>query len=189
MEAHVKTTDVTGGVEWRPGEWKITSAATFAQERLRSTTDNIVDPTALNAALADPDPATAFNPFGDGSYTNPSTLDAIRTRETFSTRSSLRSVNLIAVRAGAVAVGRTDATLTLGGDYRDQSFSSWNRATLRSTPLSSDLQRSVSAAFAELRSPLPKRIEVSSRLAGSTTATSGMQARPGMACPGKRWTA
>jgi outer membrane receptor protein involved in Fe transport len=159
-EAHVRTTDITGGLEWRPGAWKITTAATYAAERLRSTTDNIVDSAALNAALADPDPATAFNPFGDGSHTNPATLEAIRTRGAFSARSSMKSASLIAVRPLA-SLWDAEVVLTAGADYRDHAFSSRNRATLSAPQLSSDLQRSISSAFAELRIPLSERIEVS----------------------------
>ena len=52
--------------------------AAFVREKQNYVSRNYVNLTAAELALADPNPATAFNPFGDGSFTNPATLQAIR---------------------------------------------------------------------------------------------------------------
>ena len=45
-------------------------------ESMRYSGANQVDQKALRAALSDGNPETAFNPFGDGSNTNPATIEA-----------------------------------------------------------------------------------------------------------------
>ena len=57
--------------------WKLSLYGNYAQERENQFNGGQVDQAALAAALADPDPATAFNPFGDGSNTNPATLRSL----------------------------------------------------------------------------------------------------------------
>lgn len=54
--------------------WQATLSEAYGRQSLRSDEYAQADPDTLNAYLADPDPATAFNPFG---ATNPQTLAAI----------------------------------------------------------------------------------------------------------------
>src|SRR5690606_22650940 len=97
--------------------------------------------------LADPDPARAFNPFGDGSHTAASTLEAIRTEQRNLARSDLRSFSVLADRplfeppAGAAkpahGAARRDGRLRRKLSRGPQSFG-----------------RRVAAAFTELSVPL-----------------------------------
>lgn len=117
---------------------------------------NIVNSAALALALADTNPLTAFNPFGDGANTNPETIGRIRgynnTVSKFVVESASATVNgPIAALAGG------EIMLAAGAEYRDESLSN------ASTALQSGLQpthsrllfgRSVSSAFSELIVPI-----------------------------------
>ncbi|MGH8425366.1 MAG: TonB-dependent receptor plug domain-containing protein, partial [Pseudomonas fluorescens] len=60
-----------------PSNWKATLSTSWGQEKL-DYTSSFPDLDAIDVALADPNPETAFNPFGDGSNTNPATLATLR---------------------------------------------------------------------------------------------------------------
>ncbi len=87
--------DVTVGLEQRLGDWIATASVGYASERTRSRVSNQVNGSALNAVLARSDPKTAFNPFGDGSHTNPATLEEIRGSSESTYHSSISSGNLL----------------------------------------------------------------------------------------------
>jgi len=68
---------ITGGPTFElGGGWSAEAFFSYGEDRERSGLNN-VNATALAAALSDPNPATAFNPFGDGSNTNPATLASL----------------------------------------------------------------------------------------------------------------
>jgi iron complex outermembrane receptor protein len=54
-------------------EWEVTVFGSVGENNERAFFPSM-NTAAVNAALADPNPATALNPFGDGTYTNPATL-------------------------------------------------------------------------------------------------------------------
>lgn len=58
-------------------DWLLSFHASHGKTDTERESGPQIQTAALNAALADPDPATAFNPFGDGSFTNPATLAQI----------------------------------------------------------------------------------------------------------------
>jgi outer membrane receptor protein involved in Fe transport len=152
-DADVKTGNLIAGLDWDgPGDWKVRGSAGYSFEREHQTIDGYANPGALTAALKDPNPTTAFNPFGDGSYTNPATLARIRTSTLYTGNSSLKLFQLHAggpilpVPGGAVK-------LAVGLDYRDQVFNSNVVPIDPSQALRSDLGRHVIAGFAELRVP------------------------------------
>lgn len=104
------------------------------------------------AALDDPNPATAFNPFGDGSHTNPDTVSRIRGTTSFSGTSDLWTAQ--AVAEGPVwRLPGGDMRLAVGAEYRRQEFSSTGRETTGALN-KAQYNRDLSAAFAELRVPL-----------------------------------
>lgn len=125
------------------GDWRIQAYGSYSQEDSRQTLFNNINQTALAAALADPDPATAFNPFGDGSNTNPATIEMIRTSTDFSRKSTVRSANLVAdgtlfdLPGGAVK-------LAVGADYRTEEFGT----------SATSFDRRVAALFGEVRVPI-----------------------------------
>jgi outer membrane receptor protein involved in Fe transport len=118
---------------------------------LRSIVDNQVNSTALSAALADPNPATAFNPFGDGSHSNPATIDKIRLAQRDRARSLISAVNLVG-----------DGTLMklVSGPVRLAAGAEWRNEELERSSVgikvrpSTTYGRIVRSAFAELSVPL-----------------------------------
>ena len=116
----------------------------------------LYDPSALATAVADSNPQTAFNPFGDGSNTNPATLANIGETGLFHLSSSLWSAGFMST-GPLFGEDSHSPRLSLGAEYRLQSFATVNRVlpvqTLTSTPTDS-LARNVQTAFSELRIPL-----------------------------------
>ncbi len=69
----------TLGITARLGAgWEATLSESNGSQSLSDDEFNVPDPVQLAAALADSNPATAFDPFGDGSFTSPATLALIR---------------------------------------------------------------------------------------------------------------
>ncbi len=127
-------------------DWNATLSAGLGVERLRFEISNLFDQAALDAALADPDPLTAFDPFGDGSNTNPATLEAIRTSHVDRADSKLRTVNLIA-DGPVLEMPAGNARLAVGLERRQESLQ-------RNGISSQSFGRRVESAFAELSLPL-----------------------------------
>ncbi len=118
----------------------------------------------LKTALADNDPLTAFNPFGDGSHTNPATLEAIRASRRSQVNSDIRVISAVAdgplfdMPMGTVrlAIGAEQRNETLQHRLAESEYASFGRQ--------------VSSAFAEISMPLvgdadeprsPPRVELS----------------------------
>ncbi len=133
-------------------DWALKVAGSYAEERNNVYSLNNVNNTALTAALADTNPATAFNPFGDGSNTNPDTLNRIR--GTQFNRANSRIETAFAIADGPVfAMWGGDAKVAIGTDYRDESLSI--DTVVNGTPtFLGELSRQVSSGFAELVLPL-----------------------------------
>jgi outer membrane receptor protein involved in Fe transport len=133
-------------------KWELTTGVSFGQERVRYRNTGQVNSAALAAALADPDPTTAFNPFGEGSNTNPATLADIAAVQTNSSRSRSWSGNVIAhgslfdLPGGAVR-------LAIGADYRTEKVVTSQDVTGLVLPGTST-KREVTAGFAELAIPI-----------------------------------
>jgi iron complex outermembrane receptor protein len=127
-------------------DWHARLAGTYAEERMHWRGENFIDHAALAAAVADPNPATAFNPFGDGSHTNAATLAAIRAIQQERSVSTLRNFSATA-DGGLFEMRGGPAKLAVGVDYRVENLES------RSTDFDS-LSRDIFAGFAEIAAPL-----------------------------------
>jgi len=128
--------------------WRLTVSGTHGRERMSYVGDNQPNAEMLAAALADPDPETAFNPYGDGAGTNPATLAAIRTARLEHARSGIAAVSFIA--DGTVAeISQGAVRLAVGGESRREEL---ERGTNVTPAMLFD--RSVQSAFAELSVPL-----------------------------------
>ncbi len=152
----VRSANASGGLEWHFGSsWSLTASGGYASERLRSVITNQVSNAALATALLDEDPATAFNPFGEGSNTNPATLESLRAHSSLTTDSSLTSGGLL-LDGTLKQLPGGDLTLSVGGDVREQSFESRaiSTASLAVSDVTSKRRRSIHSAFAELKVPL-----------------------------------
>lgn len=151
--AKVDTSNITLGVDFDSGEsWTITPYVSHALTNETIDATPFVDQVALSAALADSNPATAFNPFGDGSFTSPETLAAIRDDGYVKRKAGLLNINVTA-HGKAFHFADRDASLAVGADFREHSLKSYTKAgEAVGTDVTAD--RTVSAVYAELSIPL-----------------------------------
>jgi len=147
---NVQTLNATVGVRMHlPEQWHLVLTASHAQETENEVVSGQVDPAALQAAVSNPNPALAFDPFGSGGNTSASTLQALESRQSFRSRSQLWDFSttadgsLLSLPAGPVRAA-------LGIEYRDQRL--FIADSLYSP--SNDLRRQVRAGFAELAVPV-----------------------------------
>src|SRR3546814_16271356 len=107
------------GIEAGLGRWSIDLRGNYGRQTEESKLLNRVNSARLAVALADTDPATAYNLFGDGPSTNPETIDFIRGSTVSRNRARVWSASLRAegpldqIPAGEVRVA-------LGGEYLNE---------------------------------------------------------------------
>jgi len=150
----VNNLNVTLGLNIEAGaSWTVSLYGNYAQEKENQFLGGQLNQALLAAALADPDPATAFNPFGDGSNTNAATLKSLATGRRFYADSRLRTADITAdgpighLPGGAIK-------LALGIDHRNQVFDTISPASPVSEASRAALARNVAAAFGELTVPV-----------------------------------
>jgi iron complex outermembrane recepter protein len=102
--------------------WQATLSESYGRQSLRSDQYNLADPDALAASLADPNPATAFNPFGDGSNTSPETLAAIERVFPLHAVSTIEYTRLVA-DGSIFSMPAGDAKLAVGAERREEGLS------------------------------------------------------------------
>lgn len=150
----VNDLNVTLGLDMAVGAaWIVNLYANYAQERENQSVSGLINQDALNRALLDPNPQTAFNPFGDGSHTNAATLRTIATSGRFYMDSKLETVNMTADGPIARMPGG-DLKLALGADLRREIFATLVPANANSPLSETDDSRNVTSAFGEVRVPL-----------------------------------
>lgn len=147
----------SGSIDLDLGAWNLEGYAVTAGDEATRQFAGIVNRFYLNEALADSNPATAFNPFGDGSHTAPETLHRIAgwQSETGPYRQDSGGINL---QGPVLSLPGGDVRLAIGGELRHEEF---KYSTIRyvSTAQSqaavySDSSRKVGALYAELLVPL-----------------------------------
>ncbi len=108
------------GTRLQLGEtWEATLSESYGRQSLRSEEYNVVDQAVLQASLADPNPATAFNPFGSGSSTNPQTLAAIERVYPLHSVSTIEYTRLVA-DGSVFGMSGGDAKLAVGLERREE---------------------------------------------------------------------
>jgi iron complex outermembrane recepter protein len=113
----------TAGARLRIGDtWQAVLSESYGQQSLQSDEFSLADPAALAASLADPNPATAFDPFGAGSNTNPTTLAAIEQNYPLHAVSSIESTRLVADGA-LFGMPAGEAKLAVGVELRQEGLS------------------------------------------------------------------
>jgi outer membrane receptor protein involved in Fe transport len=126
--------------------WKVKLSESYGRDAMRYAGANTVNQIALRNALKDSKPETAFDPFGDGSNTNQTTIDAIRDTQRLQSRSEIQTTNFIA--DGTVFTLPTgSAKLAIGSEWRTESLE-------RSSTTVRQFDRTVKSAFTELAVPL-----------------------------------
>jgi outer membrane receptor protein involved in Fe transport len=149
----------TTSLHWTPGSWDLGVSATWGRQREDIEIYNLVNSAQLAAALADTNPATALNVFGNGTANNPATLEKLRgyyfTGGTYTMWSAALRADgpLFALPAG-------DLRLAVGSEHRREHYAAAPAAYYRSTltpvvqPGALDEHRDVTALYAELSMPL-----------------------------------
>jgi len=150
----------TAGLEARFDPWVIELRGTYGRDYERATLINRVNSARLAVALADPDPATAYNLFGDGPSTNPATIARIRG---FSDDAFVNKMWSTTLRADGplFALPAGDVRLAIGGEYREERYrdlgGTIDATTLTPVPYAPtplNGPRRVSAGYVELLVPL-----------------------------------
>jgi iron complex outermembrane receptor protein len=146
FDASAKSYTATTGAKIDLGDsWKLTASVSNGAERMAYQAVNGLDLDKVDSALADPDPATAFNPFGP---MTPEALDRVRLVQAETARSALTSGNLIA--DGVVGSwSQGSIRLAVGAEWRKEQL-------LRTVlgEVTGNFDRNVESAFAELSVPL-----------------------------------
>ncbi len=157
-DGETETLDLAARLRWDVGDrWQIEPLLSYARVASDHVRRNLVNVPALNAALASADPNVAFNPFGDGSFTNPATIASIRG---FGQSNLVSETWSVSVKADGplFRLPAGEARLALGADYRHEFFGidevSFTTTAAPSPSTSSKNDRNVEAAFAELLIPL-----------------------------------
>ncbi|MBJ7500008.1 MAG: TonB-dependent receptor [Sphingopyxis sp.] len=155
----VRGISAAAGLEQALGRWRVQLGGAYGRQKSRSDSINIPNRARLTAALAETNPATAFNIFGDGTANNPATIAAIRgsigSRDDFESWSA-------ALRADGplLRLPGGDVRLALGAEYRRERYfnltiNDLSRAAPSMTPLTGlPGPRHVRSAYAELFVPL-----------------------------------
>ncbi|MGC6331826.1 TonB-dependent receptor domain-containing protein [Rhizorhabdus sp. FW153] len=148
-----------GALEGRLGTWAGELRGSYGRQREQQQSLNIVNRARLAQTIADTNPATAYNLFGDGPQTPQSIIDYVRgssrtmgTSEQWSTAFKVDG-SLFDLPGGPVR-------LAAGVEYRHERYAARSiddRATLTPVPGASagfPLGRTVRAAFAEIIAPI-----------------------------------
>lgn len=156
---HVQGLTATGGAIIRFGAWRIDASGSYGRYEERSTYRNIVNTFRLAAALADSNPATAYNVFGDGQDTNPATIERVRGSRELRTHATVWSA---AVRADGPLFALPAGTVRLatGAEHRSESGNATDTIDIRQAGPSTEpfpglpAKRRIDALYGELLVPL-----------------------------------
>lgn len=150
----------TAGFVWDIGRWNVDARGSRGRQYERTTNYNRVNTARLAVALADTNPATAYNLLGDGSFTNPATINSIRGSLTTSDRGIVWSTSLRA-NGPLITLPAGDVSAAIGAEYRVENYifypniadiSTLTPTTTVPVPLPSP--RTVRAAYGELVVPI-----------------------------------
>lgn len=143
----------TAGATLRFGDtWRATVSESYGRQSLRTDEYNVADSDALAASLADPNPATAFNPFGPN---NPQTLAAIERDYPLHMTSLIESTGLVA-EGSLFRMPAGDAKLALGFERREEALFHDVADPLSPTQqtIPERYSRHIAALFSQLALPL-----------------------------------
>lgn len=131
--------------------WRVDVHGAYGREESFLGQTNVVDQIALSFALADPNPLTAFNPFGEGSNSPAATIDGIRGFSTIDAVSDIWTANVTA-NGPLFSIPGGDVSLAFGGDFRHEGLETSFLSSSGSTVGAFD--RNIYAVFGEVFIPL-----------------------------------
>jgi len=146
----------TAGAKLRMGDtWRVTVSESFGRQSLRSDQYNIADPISLAASLADTNPATAFDAFGEGSNTDPATLAAIERDFPLHEVARIESTRLVA-DGSLFRMPSGDAKIALGVERREETLSHdvTNPLDPAEETISESYDRHINSLFSQVALPL-----------------------------------
>jgi iron complex outermembrane recepter protein len=164
-----------GGLPDNPGEaqsWEATFGARFAlgaewkaeayvsygqsQDEVRRTQNLNTTPGGINAALANPDPALAFNPFGPGGISNAATVASIRNGQFVIQGDTDLTVAGVQADGALFALPAGEVRLAVGAEYRDEGLGGdlTSGSLVAPVHVPSDISRHVAAVFTEAFVPV-----------------------------------
>ena len=142
-------------------EWKAEAYVSYGQSKdeVRRTQNLNTTPGGINAALANPDPALAFNPFGAGGISNPATVAAIRNGQFVIQGDTDLTVAAVQADGALFALPGGDVRLALGAEYRDEGLGGnlTSGSLVAPTHVPSDISRHVAAVFTEAFVPIVRQ--------------------------------
>jgi len=135
--------------------WQATVSESYGRQTLRSDEYDTPDPAALAASLADPNAATAFDPFGAGSNTSPATLATIERDYPLHVLSSIESTRLVA-DGSLFSTPAGEAKLAVGVERREEKLSHdiANPMNPAEDTVPQSYARGISSVFSQLALPL-----------------------------------
>lgn len=120
-DAFQEVWQLAGGVDADLGSnWRLSSYVSYGRDT-EERTQYGVNNNQLAIALRDTSRATAFNPFGDGSFTNPTTLAKILGSGFVGTRSDLTDIGA-KIDGTLLSLPGGDVKLAVGGEYQKHKF-------------------------------------------------------------------
>jgi iron complex outermembrane receptor protein len=154
--AGIDTLNATVGLDFDAGAaWSVSTYASYVREKQNQLESGEINPNALALALADPNPLTAFNPFGDGSNTNAATLATLGTDYSLWLDSQVKTVDLTA--DGPVGkIAGVPLKLAVGSAWREEIYSTTviTPGIGGSAGNDHNADRNIVSAFAQLVAPV-----------------------------------
>ncbi|HEY0596820.1 TonB-dependent receptor [Sphingopyxis sp.] len=157
--AHVSAWSGNAGLEATVGRWRAELRGSYGVQRERNRSINIPNYYHLGQALADLDPATAYNLFGDGSVTPRATVERVRG---FNQSEGTSRVGSVALKLDGplFELPGGPARLAVGGEIRWERYNASSLNYDRSpAPVDGGsagfpINRRVAAGYAEVSLPL-----------------------------------
>ena len=156
LASHSTVYMATAGATIRLGaHWQMTVSESGGKQSLSNNEYGIANPAALATLLADPNPATAFDPFAANAAVNAGTVPAISQDYTLHSISAIESTDVVA-NGPVLRLPAGEAKLAVGFDRRTETLNfevPESTAPATGTHTQHD-SRQVVSAFSELHVPL-----------------------------------
>lgn len=189
-DASARTLSLASGAEFQLfSDWRLEASIGYGKHVDRLDTANAADSAPIRAAFASSDPATAFNPFGNGGDTPAAILDRLTFQQHVANDSELVTYALRA-DGGFFDLPGGRARAAFGVERRRQTFRiSWQEVhggVSSMVPTQAPGDRSTDALYAELYLPVVQRAALSLSLRRETSSDFGESVTPKI---GMQWRA